>query len=479
MCVRFIFALLWALAAFLGSHEAQARRLFVPEAFSTIQAALDAAADGDTVLVRDGHYRENLRFGGRAVVLASYFALDRDLAHVFATVIDGSAPAHPDMATVVTFRDGETRASVLEGFTITGGRGTVWTDEHGFGLFVEGGGILVARASPTIRFNRVVGNRAARVCAACVSAGGGGIRVGDGAPLIEYNVIVDNEGLYGGGVVSNFAAVTLRHNVIARNRVLASEQGRTFGGGGVFVFGQASVGGGLNVFAHNTIVDNRVASEREARNEMAGRGGAIVADATKLDLRGNILWGNAQTDGPALARLPGLTLTAAYNLVQELHARPVEGPGHIDADPLLTSEFGLRLGSPAIDAGDPAEADPAGPGGTAAPARGTTRADLGAFGGAGAAFLPVARTTTAVEPAPGVTSGALRLWPQPTHTVLHVGGLGAPGTVEVVDLLGRRVLDADAPAGSFTLDVSGLSTGIYLVRVSGSGFSTSRAISVM
>lgn len=61
----------------------------VPEEFPTVQAALDAAVDGDTVLVAPGIWSESIRMPSAAVTLASRLILDGDTAAVERTVIDG------------------------------------------------------------------------------------------------------------------------------------------------------------------------------------------------------------------------------------------------------------------------------------------------------------------------------------------------------------------------------------------------------
>jgi hypothetical protein len=89
------------------------------------------------------------------------------------TIIEGSRPRHPDTATVVMFVNQEDTATVLQGFTITGGRGTLWIDAKDLREFREGGGILCELSSPTIRFNHIVDNQAVDTARA-LSAGGGG-----------------------------------------------------------------------------------------------------------------------------------------------------------------------------------------------------------------------------------------------------------------------------------------------------------------
>src|SRR5579864_9486179 len=89
--------------------SASANTIHVPGDQATIQAAIDAAVNGDTVLVSDGTYTENIDFKGKAITVKS-------LNGASVTIIDGNA-----VNTVVTFQSQETAASVLDGFTIRNG----------------------------------------------------------------------------------------------------------------------------------------------------------------------------------------------------------------------------------------------------------------------------------------------------------------------------------------------------------------------
>lgn len=101
----------------------------------TIQAAINATSDGDTVFVLPGTYVEKIDFHGKAITVRSATGAEN-------TTIDGN-----NSGPVVTCNSGEGPDSVLQGFRITSGSTTV-----------DGGGMLNAFSSPTIIECRFTGN---------------------------------------------------------------------------------------------------------------------------------------------------------------------------------------------------------------------------------------------------------------------------------------------------------------------------------
>lgn len=178
--------------------------LHVPSVYPTIQQAIDAAGDHDTVLVAPGTYVEDINFLGKPVhVLAEAFLSPVAPA---ATIIEGTGSK-----SVVTFGGTESLSSLLAGFTVTGGNAP------------KGGGVLGNASRARIQNCNITLNTAAsegagiydldgRIddCAIIynvVTFGfGGGVSRCDG--VIRNTFVWDNSARFGGGIYDSQAKIT-------------------------------------------------------------------------------------------------------------------------------------------------------------------------------------------------------------------------------------------------------------------------------
>jgi hypothetical protein len=160
--------------ALLTATVMQAQIIHVPGDYPTIQQGIIAANNGDTVLVDDGIYYEQINFlGKKPLTVTSRFLTDDDTAHITNTIIDGSQITSTDTGSIVSFKSGEDTTSVLCGFTITNGtKGTRFLADGS--VLRGGGGIFLSGSGARIIYNHITGNTLN------TNAGGGQIIFGAG-----------------------------------------------------------------------------------------------------------------------------------------------------------------------------------------------------------------------------------------------------------------------------------------------------------
>ncbi|MGD1278645.1 MAG: right-handed parallel beta-helix repeat-containing protein [Tepidisphaeraceae bacterium] len=284
----------------LGASFASAATITVPGSFTTIQAAISAASDGDLILVAPGVYTQNLDFGGKILAL-------RSTAGPASTIIHVSGGVGVSLG----------GASELNGFTITGANS------------VFGAGVVVNGVGTLIKGNIFDGNTE--------STGGYGAAIGGdvASPIIDGNVFrnntADEQHLSGVVCFINGSSPTIINNIFEDNTTRAIN----------FVLPS----GNNPVVINNTFV----------RNEVAIKYGSFSTTIC----RNNILDGN--TTG-FLLDYPGYQPTWENNDVYNNTANYAGGmpdltgvSGNISADPEFVSASDLELlsGSPAIDSGSP------------------------------------------------------------------------------------------------------------------------------
>lgn len=104
-----------SLCSFLGvANEAEAAVRRVPQDHSTIQAAINAAQDGDTVLVARGTYPGGLSIANKSIILASNFINTGDPNDINLTIIDGGS-------TMLNIQVSAGPSTTVRGFTFRNG----------------------------------------------------------------------------------------------------------------------------------------------------------------------------------------------------------------------------------------------------------------------------------------------------------------------------------------------------------------------
>lgn len=320
-------------------------------ALQTIQAGIEAASDGDTVIVAEGTYVENICFSGKNIVLCSTNPLDPEV--VAKTIIDGN-----QAGSVVTFNGTEDETCVLSGFTIRNGQA-----KFGSGIC---GGTETSRTQAMIQNNAIRGNSAVNW-----PGEGGGLAVCNG--VIQKNIITENAARWSGGGLFECGGI-IRNNVITensghdgaglyschgliQNNAIMGNVGRWFGGGlddcdgtienNIIAVNWSHDGGGLHG-CHGTIRNNTIVGNQAV---LIYGGGLCSCHGT---IQNCIIWGNKALSGDQLSG----SSTPTYSCIQDWNGggegNIVEEPQFVDnrrPETYKDNNYRLLPDSPCIDAG--------------------------------------------------------------------------------------------------------------------------------
>ena len=172
--------------------------------FDTIQKGIDAADDGDTVIVQEGTYRETLAFRGKNIEVTSFDPAG-DGMHAY-PVIDADYGG-----TVATFDQGEDPNCRLCGFVLTRGYGTPVWDSTAGATSRPAAAIACLDASPFIGHCVIVGNR-------CPDPEGGVIVGVNSNVILDNCTIADNyAGVGGAGLHLAESDVTVSNSILWGN----------------------------------------------------------------------------------------------------------------------------------------------------------------------------------------------------------------------------------------------------------------------
>ncbi|MCF7920508.1 MAG: T9SS type A sorting domain-containing protein [Candidatus Cloacimonetes bacterium] len=270
----------------------------IPQDQATIQAGIDVAVEGDTVLVQPGIYQENIDFSGKNIRLTSLYSATQDTTNISGTVIDGNQAGN-----VVLINSGESDA-ILSGFTLTNGNSA----EGGAGIFIEN--------STTSLENLIISNNFSNW-------------PGAGIYCNESNVTLTESRITGNVTVSNGGGINIRESTFSiDNCLLTDNQADGYGGGAIYV-SQSYVTVNNSVFRDNHANGNggailsdtwylvEITDTEFYCNTATSHGGALMSYACDLVLNRVTLHHNTANEGGALynfySRIEILNCTIADN----------------------------------------------------------------------------------------------------------------------------------------------------------------------
>ena len=267
---RYLILFLAVICASFSSDLVQAADRLVPSSYPTISAAMDAALNGDRILVAPGTYPGPIGYLGKQVELIGEGGAE-------VTILDGEG-----VLDSIVLIDSVGDGARLSGFTLKNGFGT----SCGLPLALCGGAVLVTAGQPTIDNCIFSENSASR---------GGGIHAEDSSLTLldcTFNGNFANQGAavslnggnttisgcvfnannsygWGGGLAADFSWVTLTNCTFVSNTAES--------GGGFFITEST-------VFISDTLVENNTAVD-------SGGGGVIdefsTAELNNVDFISN------------------------------------------------------------------------------------------------------------------------------------------------------------------------------------------------
>ncbi len=355
------------------SNPIYSQIIHVPSDQPTIQAGIDVATDGDTILIADGIYSGNnninLNWNGTAkhIVIKSEngsthcvldcnyegrgFILDSEQDN--RDIIDGLTITNGWAKTVSPILSGGgailcdgTSPQIINCHLIHNIAGdSVNSILNSY--FADGGAIDCINLSAPIIKNNIIRHNFANHT-------GGGSHFGDQSSGIVENNIIDNNrnyGCYGGGGI---ALVMMSHPFITNNQITNNT---------VWYYSDGGYGGGIICLNSNPfIVNNTIANNSTLNGGLLGQGGGIrIRGLPSPIIKNCIIWNNEAQD--SLENLdfqyPQWTLDISYsNIEGGIYNINTTSPATLlNSDPNFfdpnNGNFQLSPGSPCIDMGTP------------------------------------------------------------------------------------------------------------------------------
>lgn len=241
--------------------------LLVPESSPTINAAINTAAKGDTIILKPGIYKETILIKEKNLTIASKFILAHDKKYIMNTIVNGEGKN-----SAVSFLDCPSRSYFI-GVSVINGYG-----KKGGGILIEnsdadllnlniiqnssvskGGGIYVYKSNVNMVDDVIKGNSSIGV-----GAGGGGIYATE-STIDLYNVdILENLSFLGGGIYSSNGDMSLKNVNIKKNSV------------------DSKAGGLYLIDSQNSTLKNVKITENSAFKEGGTSGGLCLENANPI-----------------------------------------------------------------------------------------------------------------------------------------------------------------------------------------------------
>ncbi|MBS4060287.1 MAG: right-handed parallel beta-helix repeat-containing protein, partial [Bacteroidetes bacterium] len=315
----------------------------IPADYPTIQQGVDAAGDGDTVLVHPGTYYENVYLPDKSLTLASLFLTTHDTSYVSQTVIDAEGSGSV-LSSIYNFSNVR-----ISGMTITGGgSSSIWFlsepnnvmidhviitgnsgDGYGAGVTIWGGTDIQFR-------NVTISNNSDGYY-------GGGVCCLNSSPIFENCFFTDNNGYYGGAVYC------WESNPVFRNVVFTGNNMNNYFTYGSVLYMSSGNNPCFPALINCTMTGNYVWLE----NGYSGIIDCVHPCSSNVTVINSVSWHN----GVWVNKYGADYLNHSTISYTNVGGYVAPGEGNISVEPLFhgtgAHPYQLSPGSPCIDAGTP------------------------------------------------------------------------------------------------------------------------------